>query len=83
MDIDIMMDFLKWCSIINFSLLALSAIIFPLTQDLIYGIHSRLWFSGTRHEHKQIIFKIFAYYKIIIIVFNLVPYIALRIITAL
>ena len=82
MNIDIVIDFFKWCSIINFSLLALSAIILPLAQDFIYAIHSRLWFSGSRQEHKQIIFKVFAYYKIIVFVFNIVPYIALRIITA-
>ena len=82
MNIDIMMDFFKWCSIINCSLLALWVIILPLTQDFIYAIHSRFWFSGSRHEHKQIIFKVLAYYKIIVFVFNIVPYIALRIITA-
>ena len=77
MDIATTMEFFKWCSIINISILILASIIWPLLSKFAYSFHSKYWFSGCKEEHAQIIFKFFANYKIIIIVFNLVPYFAL------
>ena len=77
MDIAIIMEFFKWCSIINISILILITIILPLLSNFAYSFHSKYWFSGSKEEHAQIIFKFLANYKIIIIVFNLVPYFAL------
>ena len=76
-----MIQFFKCCSIINVSLLIISSIIWWLFPDFTYNINNKLFSLGlSKEEHNQIIYKTIGYYKIIIIVFNVVPYFALSII---
>ena len=77
MNIAELMFFLKLCTIINFSILTFWAIMWPLIKDFAYNIHSKFWFSGTKEEFSQSIYRLFGNYKLMIILFNLVPYIAL------
>ena len=81
MDIDATMEFFKWCSIINFSILAISTLTFALLPDFTYNVHSKIYSLGSKVEHSQIIYALFGNYKIIIIIFNVVPYFALCIMT--
>ena len=81
MDSTSLIDFFKWCTIINFSILMSWSIIWPFLKDFAYNIHSKYWFSGTKEEFSQLIYRLFGNYKILIILFNLVPYIAICIIT--
>ena len=81
MDIATMTQFFKCCSIINISILAISSLLI-MTSDLGYNIHTKLgiW-EGSKEAHKQLMYSWAGNYKIIIIVFNVVPYFALSIIS--
>ena len=77
MDIAIMMEFFKYCSIINISILMVSSLMI-MTSDFVYNIHTKLGFwEGSKEAHKQLMYSWAGNYKIIIIVFNVVPYFAL------
>ena len=80
MGIDKITEFFKWCSIINGSLLILTTIIMSFKLDLYYKIHQKILFQGTKEEYSITIFNILAYWKIILFVFNVVPYLVLIII---
>jgi hypothetical protein len=78
MDIATITEFFKCCSIINFSILLISSIMIIMTKDFTYKVHSKLGFwEGSKEAHKQSIYSILGNYKILIIVFNVVPYFAL------
>jgi len=76
MDIQILTKFFMWCSIINGALLILSALLLTFMQDFIYSLHSK-WFHIPRETFSVIIYSFLGGYKILFIVFNLVPYVAL------
>jgi hypothetical protein len=78
MDIATITDFFKCCSIINFSILLIVSIIIMMTKDFTYNVHSKLgvW-EGSKEAHKQSMYSILGNYKMLIIVFNVVPYFAL------
>ena len=78
MDMLTLTEFFKYCSIINFSILAIASL-FVMASDLAYNIHTKLgiW-AGSKEEHKRIVYSIMGIYKILIMVFNLVPYFTLR-----
>ena len=69
MDILILKEFFKYCTIINVSLLVISTITLP--TDLPYSLHTKfgLW-EGSKVAHKQLCFSILGQYKILIIIFN-------------
>jgi len=71
--------FFMWCTIINGGLLIVSAIMCTFLGDLVYPIHSK-WFSISREAFNVAIYSFIGLYKILIIIFNLVPWIALVII---
>jgi hypothetical protein len=73
-----MKDFFMWCTIINGSLLVLSFLIYSLAGNWIYRIHSK-WFPISREAFNVAIYCFIGLFKIFILVFNLVPYIALMI----
>jgi len=79
MDIRALTAFFKWCSIINITLLIVSALAFMAAPDFFYGIHDTL-FHLPREGFETILYCFLGGYKILILVFNLVPYIALRIV---
>jgi hypothetical protein len=76
MDIQIFTKFFMWCSIINGALLILSALLLTFMQDFIYSLHGKL-FPLPRETFRVIIYSFLGGYKILFIVFNLVPYVAL------
>jgi hypothetical protein len=70
--------FFGWCTIINFSLLIISSLMLFALQEQIATIHSKL--TGIQAESlRSMYFNYLGNYKILIIVFNVVPYIVLRI----
>jgi hypothetical protein len=79
MTIQMLTSFFMWCTIINGSLLIFSAIMIIPSEDLVYRMHSK-WFSFPRETFNVVIYSFLGLYKIAIIVFNLVPWIALLII---
>ena len=78
MTIDLIRDVLMWCFIINMGLLLWWFVLFTLGHDLLYRIHRR-WFKLSVEKFDAMHYGGMAFFKISIFVFNLVPYIALRI----
>ena len=79
MNIDILSKFLFWCVIVNYAILMIWFVAFIVARDRIYGIHSK-WYPISSEQFNAINYSGIALYKILVLVFNLVPYIALRLI---
>ncbi len=79
MDIPAIRAFFMWCTIMNGGLLILSSLIFACAGDWVYRMHSR-WFPISKDAFNVAIYSGIGLFKIAVIVFNLVPYLALAII---
>ena len=78
MDIPPLTTFLMWCTIINLALFTASAILCTLAADWVYRMQSK-WFPISRTAFDTAVYSFFGVYKIVFIVFVLVPYLALLI----
>lgn len=78
MNIQTVTAFFKWCSIINIGMLIFSTLILVVAQDLIYSFHGMM-FDIPREGFNVIVYAFIGLYKVLIIVFSLVPYVALKI----
>lgn len=78
MDTLMLQDFLMWCTILNYIALVIWFLAFIFAHDLMYNIH-RKWFNLSVQEFDSIHYRGMAYYKIGVLLFNLVPFIALTI----
>lgn len=76
MNLDTLREFLGWCSLINIGLLMFSTIMLIAMRDTVTGIHRSLFRIDEEALH-QAYFRYLANYKIAVIVFNIVPYLAL------
>lgn len=79
MDIRMLTEFFLWCTIINGALLALWTIMCIAAPDLVYRTQSR-WFPISRATYDVIMYAFLGLFKVLVLVFNLVPLIALLII---
>jgi len=79
MDIQTLTTFFMWCTILNIALLVLSSLICLCAGDWMYGVHGK-WFSISRETFNVAIYSFLGLYKIFILVFSLIPYIALLIV---
>lgn len=79
MDIQTITTFFMWCTIINGSLLVLWTMFFMFTPDLVYRMQSK-WFPLPRETYNVVIYSFIGFFKVIFLVFNVVPYVALLII---
>ena len=79
MNINIIRAFFKWCTILNGGLLIFSSLYLRFAGDWIFGMHSH-WIPITRSTFNGEIYLLLGFFKIIVIAFNLVPYLALSII---
>ena len=76
MDIVALTEFFKYCTIINFGLLLISAI--TIRTGLVYNLHTKIGFwEGSKEAHTQLAYSLLGNYKILIFVFNAVPYFVL------
>ena len=80
MTVDILLGVLGWSAVINIGLLLWWSLWILFAHDFIYRMHSK-WFKIPVEKFDAIHYAGMAFYKITIIVFNVVPYLALRIIT--
>ncbi|HGZ69861.1 MAG TPA: hypothetical protein ENL00_01860 [Nitratifractor sp.] len=71
--------FLGWCSVINIALLLFYFLFIVSFREFTLSLHSKL-FNLDRTTLNKAYFDYLALYKILIIVLNVVPYIALKII---
>ncbi len=79
MDIETVRAFFMWCTIINVALLAISFVMCASLGGWIYRMHSR-WFPISREAFNVAIYSILAMFKTFVVMFNLVPYVALVIV---
>lgn len=70
---------LGWCSIINVGFLMFSSILLIAIRGTVSRIHGKM-FNLDENYLSQAYFQWLGQYKIAIIVFNVVPYFALRIV---
>lgn len=71
------LSFLGWCTVINWVFLMLWWLFFSFAHDWVYGVHSR-WFTLSRERFDEIHYSGMAFFKLSIFLFNLTPYLALR-----
>ena len=76
--IEVVREFLGWCSVINIGLLFISTIMLIVMRGWIVNFHAKIM-GVSEAELPRIYVEFLGSYKTFIIVFNLVPYIALRI----
>jgi hypothetical protein len=76
--IEAMREFLGWCSVINIGLLILATIKLVLFRGPISSIHAKM-FNLDESDLSRAYLQFLAQYKIAILVFCVIPYFALRI----
>lgn len=79
MTVELIRDFLLWCAVINYGILLIWFLTLKYWRDLIYGLHGR-WFRLSMEQFDMLHYGGMAIYKIGIILFNLVPLIAILIV---
>lgn len=80
MTIDILREMLFWCAVLNMSGMLFALVMFAAAGDLIHRIHG-YFFTMSRQSFDTTVYASLGIYKILIFIFNIVPYIALRIVT--
>lgn len=79
MSIEIARQFLLWCTVINYGILLLWFAMFAFAHDWMHQFHGR-WFRLSVDQFDAIHYAGIAIFKVGVILFNLVPYIALHIV---
>jgi len=79
MDIQTLTSFFMWCAIINASLLTFWTIIFVAIPDFVYRTQS-IFFPIPRETFNMAIYAFLALFKIFVLFFNVVPFVALLIV---
>lgn len=78
MDIRTLTTFLMWCTIIDGSILILWAAFLTFAPDLLYRTQ-RPWCPVPRETFDVLIYSFLGLFKIFVLVFNVVPLVALLI----
>ena len=79
MSIEMVRAVLLWCTVINFGLLLCGSLLFRLAHDWIHRLAGR-WFRLSAEQFDAINYAGMVLFKTGVILFNLVPYVALRIV---
>ena len=80
MDMEFLQDFFMWGTILNFGVLLFSFTVYTCGRNRLQRIHATLY-GLTPEQVGPIIYRTFALYKSLTVIFFLVPWIALRIIS--
>ena len=80
MTIQLLQSFFMWCTIINFGMLMFIFFIAATAKEWAYKIHSR-WFNISKESFDTILYCFLGFYKLIVWVFCIIPWIALSIIS--
>lgn len=78
MDMTMLSGFFMWCSILNLGLLTLAFLVKVLCGDFVYRLHSQ-WFPMPRETFNVVFYALLGGYKLLVFVFNVVPWAALAI----
>ena len=79
MDIDSIRAFFMWCTILNVALLLFSSLACIFFGDFSYRMNHK-FFSISRQEFNIMLVSFIGLYKLLVLVFSLIPYIALVIV---
>jgi hypothetical protein len=79
MSIEIARGVFLWCAVVNSGVLLWWLLFFVLAHDSMSRLHGR-WFRVPADQFDAIHYTGMAVYKIGILLFNLVPYVALRVV---
>lgn len=79
MAIDTLTEFFMWCTIMNGALLLLWTVMLILAPGLVYRTQ-RKWFPIPRETFDVVMYSFLGLFKVIFLVFNVVPWLALMII---
>ena len=71
---------LLWCLLINMGIMLWWFVFFMFGHDWMYKLHGK-WFKLSVEQFDAIHYSGMAFYKICIFIFNLVPYLALCIVS--
>ncbi len=78
MDIETFTTFLGWTSVINIAVLIFSTVLLIMLKSKVAPLHAKM-FGLKEADVYPLYFQYLARYKILILAFNLAPYIALRV----
>lgn len=78
MSIEMARSILLWCTVINYALLVIWFLLYALLHGWLYRLWGR-WFRLTAEQFDTINFAGIVLYKLGILLFNLVPFVALSI----
>jgi hypothetical protein len=78
MTAEMIRDVLAWCSLINVGFLLFWILLLIFVHDWLFRFHGQ-WFKLSVEKFDAIHYAGIAYYKISILFFNIVPYLAFRI----
>jgi len=79
MNIQVMTSFFMWCTIINSAFMGLIVLLFQLCPEFVYRTQNR-FFPIPRETYNVLIYGFLGMFKLFVIVFNLVPFVALLIV---
>jgi len=79
MDIQTLTSFFMWCTIINTGMLIFLTLIYLLVPNLAYRLQSK-FIPISRETFDVVFYSFIGFFKVIVLVFNVVPWIALLII---
>ena len=79
MSVELIRGFLGWCTLINWAALIWWWLVLVVAREWTYRVH-RKWFRITEERFDEIHYKGMAIFKMSILLFNLTPYLALRIV---
>jgi len=72
-----LLQFLGWCSLIYIAFLLIWALFFIGGGNWLYNLH-RKWFAISIENFNLIHYSLMGFFKILLLVFFLVPYLVLR-----
>jgi hypothetical protein len=76
MNLEFVRSFLLWCTIIDYGILIVWFLAFMLAHDGLHRLHGR-WFRLSREQFDALHYMAMAVFKIIVLVFNVVPLLVL------
>ena len=79
MTFELVRDIFGWCALINIGLLLWWGLAIMLFHDFVYRMHGK-FFKMTVEDFDKIHYAGLAFFKIVVIVFTLIPYLAMRIV---
>jgi len=79
MDIQTLTTFFMWCTILNLGIMIAWTIVFASVPDFMYRMQTK-WFPMPQETFNVVVYSALGIYRIVFVVFNLVPYVALLIV---